>query len=227
MALIKCPECGKMISDQAEYCVGCGYSIPKASKRMEQKITINIKLLLFGVGVLVTAIIICSVVKGNNTQRKYSDYYESDPTYAIEPRYGKEGALAKADSYLNSQAYSYDRLVHMLEVEGFSTTEAEYAADYCGADWNEQAVKKAKSFLNSQAYSYDRLKHLLEVEGFSTSQAEYGVDHCGADWKEQAVKKASSYMSINDYSKSELIHLLEVEGFTHEQAKYGVDRNMN
>ena len=27
MALIQCPECGKMISDKAEFCLGCGYPI--------------------------------------------------------------------------------------------------------------------------------------------------------------------------------------------------------
>lgn len=30
MALIKCPECGKEISDQAKACIFCGYPIPKA-----------------------------------------------------------------------------------------------------------------------------------------------------------------------------------------------------
>lgn len=29
MALIKCPECGKEVSDKAEKCVGCGYDIHK------------------------------------------------------------------------------------------------------------------------------------------------------------------------------------------------------
>ena len=27
MALIQCPECGKMISDKAQFCVGCGYPV--------------------------------------------------------------------------------------------------------------------------------------------------------------------------------------------------------
>ena len=27
MALIKCPECGKQISDKANVCIGCGYPI--------------------------------------------------------------------------------------------------------------------------------------------------------------------------------------------------------
>ncbi|MDE5803214.1 MAG: zinc-ribbon domain-containing protein [Lachnospiraceae bacterium] len=29
MALIKCPECGKEISDKASSCPGCGYPINK------------------------------------------------------------------------------------------------------------------------------------------------------------------------------------------------------
>lgn len=32
MALIRCPECGKQISDKAEYCVGCGYPIAQIHK---------------------------------------------------------------------------------------------------------------------------------------------------------------------------------------------------
>lgn len=37
MALIKCPECGKMISDKAEFCLGCGYPV----KLILQKKTID------------------------------------------------------------------------------------------------------------------------------------------------------------------------------------------
>ena len=29
MALINCPECNKEISDKAEYCINCGYKLPK------------------------------------------------------------------------------------------------------------------------------------------------------------------------------------------------------
>lgn len=226
MALIKCPECGKMISDKAEYCVGCGYSIEKKNKEQTPSISFNIKGILIGGVIFVVILLFIIAQKEKSVQKRYSEYYKTDPTYAIEPRFGKDGALAKADSYLHSQAFSYDGLVHILEVEGFSTTEAEYAAEHCGADWEEQAKRKAESYLRSQAFSYDGLIHILEVEGFSRTEAEYGANHCGADWNEQAVKRAASYMRISDYSKSELIHLLEVEGFTHKQARYGVERNM-
>lgn len=29
MGLIKCPECGKEISDKADVCIGCGFPIKK------------------------------------------------------------------------------------------------------------------------------------------------------------------------------------------------------
>lgn len=32
MALIKCPECGKQISDKSKQCVNCGYPLPNKDK---------------------------------------------------------------------------------------------------------------------------------------------------------------------------------------------------
>ena len=29
-------------------------------------------------------------------------------------------------------------------IAGFTSSQAKYGADYCGADWNQQALKKAK-----------------------------------------------------------------------------------
>ncbi len=226
MALIKCPECGKMISDKAEYCVGCGLPIRKTNDKKELIRSISPKWIIVGAIAFVLVVALFISEKDKSIQKRYSDYYRTEPSYAIEPKTGKEGAQAKAESYLHSQAFSYDGLVHQLEFEGFSKVEAEYAADHCGADWNEQAIRKAESYLHSQSFSYDGLIHQLGVEGFTDAESKYGVDHCGADWKEQAVKKATSYMRISDYSRYELVHLLEVEGFTHEQAVYGVDKNM-
>lgn len=42
MALIKCPECGKEISDKAKSCPGCGYPINKTEVETEQD-RINIR----------------------------------------------------------------------------------------------------------------------------------------------------------------------------------------
>ena len=52
-----------------------------------------------------------------------------------------KNALKSADSYLRYSAFSHDGLINQLEYEGYSTEEATYAADNCGADWDEQALK--------------------------------------------------------------------------------------
>ena len=41
MALIKCPECGKEISDQAKACIHCEYPIPKAKPQTDFTTFVN------------------------------------------------------------------------------------------------------------------------------------------------------------------------------------------
>ncbi len=54
---------------------------------------------------------------------------------------GQRNALSSAKSYLSVMAFSYEGLIEQLEYEGYSNSEAKYAADNCGADWYEQAVR--------------------------------------------------------------------------------------
>lgn len=138
---------------------------------------------------------------------------------------GQSGALSRARSYLKSSAFSHGGLVNQLEYEEFSNEDAVFAADNCGADWNEQALKKAKSYLKSSAFSYSGLLSQLAFEQFTSDEAAYGADNCGADWNEQAVKKAKSYLRTSDFSRDGLISQLEYEGFTYDEAVYGVDQN--
>lgn len=134
-------------------------------------------------------------------------------------------ALSTANSYLSVMPFSHSGLIEQLEYEGFSSVDATYAADNCGADWNEQALLCAKDYLNTLSFSYSGLLDQLEYEGFTSDQATYGADNCGADWDEQAVKTARTYLDIFDYSRSELIDQLVFEGFTYDQAEYGASQN--
>ena len=52
MALIKCPECGKEISDRAECCPECGFKQPPMKK------SVNKKALGIGLGVLVIIVVV-------------------------------------------------------------------------------------------------------------------------------------------------------------------------
>lgn len=249
MALVKCPECGREnVSSTAKSCPGCGYNIKAYYEEEQQKEVvsttvastnkINVKAII---GVAVACIVIfciyyfstrcafdgCTEKRTENS--KYCEYHSLSNSYGSSydyvPKTGNAGAKAKAESYLNSSAFSYTGLIHQLEYEGFSESEAKYGADNCGANWKNQALKKTKSYLNSSAFSYSGLQHQLEYEGFTQDEVKYGVDNCGADWKEQAYKKAKSYLkSSPNMKKSELIHQLQYEGFTYEQAVYGVGK---
>lgn len=137
----------------------------------------------------------------------------------------QRNALKSANSYLNFSAFSYEGLISQLEFEEYSHEDAVYAADNCGADWNEQALKTAKNYLEYSAFSHSGLVAQLEYEKFTSDQAKYGADNCGADWDEQAAKAAKSYLDFTSFSKDGLIEQLEYEGFTHEQAEYGATAN--
>lgn len=91
----------------------------------------------------------------------------------------QSNALKSAQSYLKHSSFSYNGLIEQLEFEGYSAEAATYAADYCGADWNEQAAKTAQSYIDSSSFSRSGLIDQLLFEGFTQEQAEYGVTAVG------------------------------------------------
>lgn len=92
---------------------------------------------------------------------------------------GQRNALKSAESYLSFMTFSYSGLVKQLEYEKYSHEDAVYAADHCGADWNQQAAKSAENYLSMMAFSRDGLIKQLEYEGFTHEQAVYGVEANG------------------------------------------------
>ena len=159
----------------------------------------------------------------NKEEQQTEESKESESMSAITT--GQRNALKSAKDYLSFTAFSYEGLIDQLEYEKYSHEDAVYAADNCGADWNEQALKSAKGYLSMTAFSYSGLIEQLEYEKFTKEQATYGADNCGADWNEQAAKSAENYLSMMSFSKDGLIEQLKYEGFTHEQAVYGAEQN--
>ena len=88
-------------------------------------------------------------------------------------------ALDSAKNYLSFMAFSYKGLVEQLEFEKYSHEDAVFAADNCGADWNEQAAKSAKNYLSFMSFSRASLIEQLEFEGFTHAQAVYGAEANG------------------------------------------------
>jgi hypothetical protein len=102
-----------------------------------------------------------------------------EPDSKPEATTGERNALRSALDYLNYKAFSYEGLVKQLEFEGYTKKEAVYAANNCGANWNEQAVKSAKSYLDYSSFSRDGLIKQLEFEGYTHLQAVYGAEAVG------------------------------------------------
>lgn len=97
----------------------------------------------------------------------------------IELNIEQKNALNAAWSYLDFTSFSYKSLIDQLEFEGYSSDNAKFAADYCGADWYEQAAKKAQDYLDFTSFSRSGLISQLKFEGFTQDQAEYGVNAVG------------------------------------------------
>ena len=94
-------------------------------------------------------------------------------------------ALEKACSYIDNyledhNGYSHEELVKKLQRNGFSAEEARFAADNCGANWNEQAAYQAGVYLVIYPNSTkDRIIDLLLYEGFTYAQALVGAQANG------------------------------------------------
>ncbi|WP_024294444.1 Ltp family lipoprotein [Lacrimispora indolis] len=108
-----------------------------------------------------------------------ADTSAPDQKETAELTMGQKNALSKAASYLSFTAFSYSGLIKQLEYEQFSTEDATYAADNCGADWNEQAAIKAQAYLDMSSFSRGSLIDQLKYEGFTQDQAEYGATAVG------------------------------------------------
>lgn len=149
---------------------------------------------------------------------------EAEPSKPEGMTKSQEQAYDKAMQYLSTKSFSHDGLIQQLEFEQFSTEDATFAADNCGADWREQACKEAKQYLSTQAFSQTGLSKQLQFEKYSVDDADYAAANCGADWNEQASKKAAQYLENQSFSHAALVDQLVFEGFTQEQAEYGVSQ---
>lgn len=108
-----------------------------------------------------------------------SEESENDSTIEENATMGETQALKKALQYLEVSAFSHQGLIDQLMYDKFSEDEAKYAADKCGADWDEQALRKAKEYLEISAFSRDGLIEQLQYDGFTFFEASSAAVNLG------------------------------------------------
>ncbi len=110
---------------------------------------------------------------------------ETKPAEKQEPDVPAEykSALAKADTYANTQHMSkkglYDQLTSEYG-EQFSKEAAQYAVDNVETDWNANALAKAKTYQETQNMSPAAIRDQLVSEygeQFTAAQADYAIKH--------------------------------------------------
>lgn len=92
---------------------------------------------------------------------------------------GKRNAKKSAKSYISVLALSRTQMIEQLEFEGYTTEEATYGADNCGADWNVEAAECAENLLDVMGMSRSQLAEQLEFVGFTDEQIEYALEKVG------------------------------------------------
>nr|DAI02553.1 MAG TPA: Host cell surface-exposed lipoprotein [Caudoviricetes sp.] len=188
---MKCPKCGAEI-ENVKFCPECGAPVASGSVtaaiESDEKPETKKKSHGCGCAVAVSVALIMFVLMLTPSSSTTSSTYGTKNSTSVKSSIsaddgltmGQRNALRAAKNYLSAgMGFSYSGLESQLEFEGYSTEDATYAVDHCGADWNEQAAIRAKNYINSMSFSRSGLIEQLEFEGFSQGQAEYGATAVG------------------------------------------------
>ena len=68
MALIKCPECGKEISDKARRCPKCGYSLSNEFNKKKKSFSFKVLVICIGIFIAIAIFYLISQIMGGNDE---------------------------------------------------------------------------------------------------------------------------------------------------------------
>ena len=134
---------------------------------------------------LAMALVLASCGSSADTESETRETEEAEETTAEETKAEEAAAEETEAEEAEETAAEETEAEEAMETEETSSEsssageEATYAADSCGADWNEQAVLKAEEYLDMMSFSRDSLISQLEYEGFTSTEAEYAVGQVG------------------------------------------------
>ena len=177
MALIKCPECGKEISDKSKKCPECGYPIKKLKKKSGTKRKIIIPLIIV-IGIIfiisITAIII-KLSNGKSTQQVEQQTQTEIVTEA--PLNDYEYAAINLVNKLKDRLKNPDSLkIYSLSVRHFYKGETTYhfCIDYSaqnGFGGNNRKTEYLEIGINDDLdkYAFDSIIMAMEQSNYTNN----------------------------------------------------------
>ena len=120
-----------------------------------------------------------------------------------------------------------DVLKEYLTINGFTSSEADYAVKNAKIDWKKEAVKYAKYFLKYEAsddVSRKDVEEELAKAHFTKDEIQYATNNCGVDWKSLAYKSAKYFLETSYYvSRENVEEELANAHFTKDEIQYAID----
>lgn len=133
MALVKCPECGKKVSDKAEYCINCGYPmhheikhtiLPTSDDQINQQADVQMSqkkrnLIILSI-VTIVALIIGILVWQDQSEKTKMKQRDLSYVFNITFDMAKEDIIEyEALTYGNAE-YKYDYTNNRLDFDSYS-----------------------------------------------------------------------------------------------------------
>lgn len=152
---------------------------PKKKKNKTRRIVLIVLVGILGMCLLGTIVTLTSLGQSDNITVQPENNKETEMSTDPELTTAQKQATGSAQNYLDIFNFSRKGLINQLELEGFSTEDAEFAVDYLDVDWMAQAVGSAENYLEFSNFSRQGLIEQLEFEGFTTKQAEHAATEVG------------------------------------------------
>lgn len=221
MALIKCPECGKEISDKVKICPNCGYPNPGKNKKVISK-TVFIKFVII-VAVLIGIIAAILALINSNPEKKYLSLFRS-AKYEDATEFYKENIEGNSEMYSkieNTQKEEIDDIYNQY-VEGkldckkavekislYKNSDVVYEYYLQNKNKIERLDKSKKSFIDAQKYENENdtkraIKKYKEVVEFDSNYdvAQKKISVLEEQYKTSILDEAKEYANNKEYDKA-------------------------
>lgn len=121
MALIKCPECGKEVSDKAETCPGCGYVLKQNKKKITQAnfSKKNKMAILLGSVILIVVVLAGIYIKNIPEKSPFENLTPNIKKEQVKELLGKpDSSRGTSSEYLQDYVDTYDD-VKFMRLNGY------------------------------------------------------------------------------------------------------------
>lgn len=136
---------------------------------------------------------------------------------------GEKMALEEAKTILAAMPLSYKGLTDQLCLGGYAPEEAEYAAEHCKIDWNQQAIRALKRYRDVSEMADEEIRRQMADDGFTEEQIAAAFMPREKPMDGEADRLARQYLNLGPYSPDGLVDQLRREGISEEEARGAVN----